>query len=117
MRLFSRSLAASSVSTLIKTRSAVCPWLEWLVRGEDTIRTLKHAKGCHFFESRPMKSAVDPQRDQKHLPAPGYLADLSIRGREPSTFAPIISGTHHRSAALMTFGCLRTRVGGFAAAA
>jgi hypothetical protein len=31
MRLLSRSLAVSSVSTLIKTLSAVCPWLESLV--------------------------------------------------------------------------------------
>jgi hypothetical protein len=31
MRLLMRSLAPNSVSTLISTRSAVCPWLEWLV--------------------------------------------------------------------------------------
>ena len=28
MRLLSRSLAPNSLSTLIRTRSAVCPWLE-----------------------------------------------------------------------------------------
>ncbi len=31
MRLLSRSFAPSSVSTCTNTRSAVCPWLEWLV--------------------------------------------------------------------------------------